>query len=230
MKKLILLFSLVFLYSCSPDKGPQALFNGENLEGWHIYGQADGNYNGWTVQQGVLFYDPVLRTSAVNANLVTNQTFENFELSFDWMISENGNSGIFWAVIEDDSFEHPYQTGPEIQILDDNWEEYIRERGDINRAGALYNLMAPSKIVSQPAGKWNSYVLHIDHMNNEGWLIFNNERVLEFPVHGPEWENLIARSGFKDWKGFGLARRGHISLQDHGAKVAFRNIQITVLN
>ncbi len=230
MKKLILLFSLIFLYSCSSNDGYQALFNGEDLEGWHIYGQTGEDYNGWTVQQGVLVYDPSLRTSPASANLVTDQVFESFELSFDWMIAENGNSGIFWAVVESDAYEHPYQTGPEIQILDDGWEEYVTERGDINRAGSLYNLMAPSKVVSKHAGEWNSYVLHINHKKNQGWLNFNGERVLEFPVHGEEWEELIANSGFKDWEGFGLAKSGHISLQDHGGKVAFRNIKIKELN
>ena len=217
------------MFGCQNTDDWQALFNGEDLNGWHIYGKTGSDYNGWIVQDGVLLYDPALRTSPESANLTTDKKFKNFELSLDWMITENGNSGLFWAVVESVEYEHPYQTGPEIQILDDEWTEYIAERGNINRAGSLYNLLAPSKVVSKPSGRWNSYLLHIDHKANQGWLDFNGERVLDFPVHGSEWQALIDGSGFKDWAGFGQAQKGKITLQDHGGKVAFRNIKIREL-
>ena len=55
-------------------------------------------------------------------------------------------------------------------------------------------------------------------------------KVLEFPVNGAEWENLIEASSFNGWKGFGSYQSGRISLQDHGSRVAFRNIKIRELN
>lgn len=229
MKNYIFLLFTLFIFSCNSHNEWTPLFNGENLDGWHIYGQGNDNYNGWTVQQGVLVYDPTQRTAAENANLTTDNSYGNFELSLDWMITEHGNSGLFWGVVESVEYEHPYQTGAEIQILDDNWTEYIAERGDINRAGSLYGMMPPSKVVSKPAGQWNHYVLHIDHLSNQGWLDFNGERVLDFPVRGAAWQALIAGSGFKDWKGFGQAQKGKITLQDFGGKVAFRNIKIREL-
>ena len=109
------------------------------------------------------------------------------------------------------------------------WEEYVNERGDIQRAGAIFNIMAPSEIVSLPAGEWNQYVLHIDHSRNTGFVIFNGVETLRFPVNGPEWEDLIANSNFKDWPGFGQAKEGRIALQDHGNQVAYRNIRIREL-
>ncbi len=227
MKYLIVLFSFL-LSSCSTDSGWVDLFNGENLYGWHVYGGTQ-NYNGWDVQGGVLLFDPAQRTAAENANLMTDRQYTNFELSLEWMIGENGNSGLFWGVVEDPKFEHPYQTGAEIQILDDGWTAYIEERGDINRAGSLYGMIAPSEIVSKPSGEWNSYLLHIDHKENLGYLIFNDVKVVEFPVHGPEWDALIANSTFAGWDGFGRAQTGHICLQDYGGKVAFRNIRIREL-
>lgn len=220
---------MILVCSCQQENDWITLFNGENLDGWHIYGDGK-NYNGWYVDNGVLVFDPAERTEAKSANLMTDQQYSNFELSLDWMISEHGNSGLMWGVVESDEYEHPYQTGAEIQILDDGWTEYVTERGDINRAGSLYNLIAPSKIVSKGDGEWNSYLLHIDQTNNEGFLIFNGEKILDFPVNGPEWRALIEKSPFGSWEGFGASQTGHIALQEHGGKVAFRNIKIRELN
>ena len=229
MNRIYLLFFGLFLVGCNRSQdGWIDLFNGENLEGWHIYG-AGNSYDGWYVENGVLTFDYKLRTAGSSSNLVTDGKYTNFELSLDWNISEEGNSGVFWGVIENEQFDHPYQTGPEIQILDDNWLEYIEVRGDINRAGSLYGLMAPSTIVSKAAGIWNHFLIHIDHNENIGYVVFNQQEVVRFPVHGPEWEAMIAKSGFADWPGFGKAKTGHISLQEHGGKVAFRNIKIKIL-
>ncbi len=230
MKKFLIATLGLFLLSCQTSENHDwtDLFNGDDLDGWHTYLAGD-NYNGWYVQDGVLAFDPESRTEARSSNLMTDRKYSDFELSIEWMISENGNSGIFWGVLEDEDYEHPYLTGPEIQILDDGWEEYIQERGDINRAGSLYNLMAPSKIVSKGAVEWNHYLLHIDQTNNEGWLKFNDEEILQFPVNGPEWEAMIAESPLAAWEGFGKAKTGHICLQEHGSEVAFRNIKIREL-
>ncbi len=229
MNRICLLFFSLLLVGCSSSKdGWIDLFNGENLEGWHIYGAGNSD-DGWYVENGVLIFDYKLRANGRSSNLVTDSKYTNFELSLDWNISEQGNSGVFWGVIENEQFDHPYQTGPEIQILDDNWLEYIEVRGDINRAGSLYGLMAPSTIVSKAAGIWNHFLIHIDHNENIGYVVFNQQEVLRFPVHGPEWEAMIAKSGFADWPGFGKAKTGHISLQEHGGKVAFKNIKIKIL-
>lgn len=229
MNKIGLLFFYLLLVGCNSSKDEWiVLFNGKNFDGWHTYRK--GNvYNGWNIENKVLIYDYELNSDPGKSYLVTDSTYTNFELSLEWMISEHGNSGVFWGVIEDDRFEYPYQTGPEIQILDDNWKEYIEGRGDIDRAGSLYNLMAPSAVVSKGAGIWNHFLIHIDHNANIGYMIFNGQEVLRYPVHGPEWNVLIAKSGFADWTDFGKAETGHISLQEYGGKVAFKNIKIKIL-
>ncbi|HKK76158.1 MAG TPA: DUF1080 domain-containing protein [Saprospiraceae bacterium] len=229
MKNTLLITLILFMFGCSSDQQWTYLFNGENLDGWHIYNKGKENFNGWQVSEGVLLFDPADRTEASNADLVTDQQFTNFELEMEWMISEEGNSGVFWGVVEDEQYPNTYETGPEIQVLDDNWTAYVEERGDIQRAGSLFNVLAPAEIVSKPANEWNHFLIHINQAQNEGFVVFNGVEVLRFPVNGPEWEELIADSGFKDWPGFGKAKTGHIALQDHGGQVAFRNIKIREL-
>ncbi len=229
MKKSLLFLVLITVLGCSEDEKWTYLFNGEDLDGWHVYLRGDENYNGWYVADGVLVYDPSRRTDASNADLLTDEQYTSFELNLEWMISEEGNSGIFWSVVEDEQYEHTYETGPEIQVLDDGWQAYLDERGDIQRAGSIFNVLAPSQIVSKPAGEWNHVLLHINHAENEGFMKFNGVEVLRFPVHGPEWEQMIADSPFKAAPGFGKAQTGHIALQDHGGQVAYRNIKIREL-
>ncbi len=227
--KTSLLIFLLLIGCSAPEKEWVELFNGENLKGWHTYG-AGNSYDGWLVKNGELSFDYQLKKGVKNSNLITDEKFTNFELSLEWKISNEGNSGIFWGVIEDEQYEHPYQTGPEIQILDDDWKAYIEARGDINRAGSLYGLMAPSEIASKPAGDWNHYLIHINYNKNIGYLKFNGKKVLYFPLQGSEWETMISESGFADWQGFGTSKTGHICFQDHGGKVSFRNIKIRVLD
>lgn len=231
MKKWLyfIVVSLIFGSCNSVPEGFEPLFNGEDLSGWHAYGGLD-HYNGWVISDGVLTYDTTLREESVSTSLVTNEQFTDFELSMDWMIGEMGNSGLMWAVVDDGSYDKPYRTGPEIQILDDTWDDYVNQRGDINRAGALYNLMPPSKVVANGPGEWNHYLLHIDQTNHEGFLEFNGERVLEFDLANEQWDAMIAKSAFYDWPGFGKFKKGHIALQEHGANVAFKNIYIKRLN
>ena len=229
MKNALLIAFILVMIGCGNDKQWVYLFNGKDLAGWHIYHKGKQNFNGWYVSDGVLVFDPANRTEATNADLVTDQTFTSFELDLEWMISEKGNSGVFWGVIEEEQYAHTYETGPEVQVLDDNWTAYVKERGNIQRAGSLFNVIAPAEIVSKPAGQWNHYLIHIDHTQNEGFVVFNGVETLRFPVNGTEWETLVANSGFKNSPGFGKAQTGHIALQDHGNQVAYRNIKIREL-
>jgi hypothetical protein len=71
--------------------------------------------------------------------------------------------------------------------------------------------------------------LTINHKTNQGQVVLNGKKVVEFPVHGPEWDEMVANSKFKGWEGFGAYQTGKIGLQDHGNIVAFRNIKIKEL-
>ncbi|MCM5662556.1 3-keto-disaccharide hydrolase [Galbibacter mesophilus] len=199
------------------------LFDGKDFSAWHMYNGGEVS-EAWTIEG-----DAMVLTPGDNAgNIVTNEEFENFVLSLEWKISEGGNSGIFWGVQEGENYGQPYKTGPEIQVLD-NERHPDAKNGTTHQAGALYDMIAPSEDVAKPAGEWNTCVIKIDHTSNHGEVTLNGTKIVEFPVHGDKWKEMIANSKFKDWEGFGAFQKGKIGLQYHGDKVYFRNIKIKEL-
>ena len=79
------------LTSAEKADGWVLLFNGENLDGWRDY-NGDSLTNGWTVVDGCI------QASGNGADgagyIVTDKTYENFELSWDWKLTHGGNSGM----------------------------------------------------------------------------------------------------------------------------------------
>ena len=175
-------------------------------------------------------FDPDLiqRGDYVHA-LVTDKIFKSFQLSIEWNISEGGNSGIFWGVQEGENLSKPYLTAPEIQIIDNERHPDAKDKPKFHQAGAVYDLVEPTKDVCNPAGQWNHFLLTIDHNKNKVSVKLNGTKILEFPLSGEKWESLIANSKFSDeceYKRFAKLKSGKIGLQDHGNKVSFRNIKI----
>ena len=182
----------------------------------------------WTLSDGTLHFVPKDGRNQ-SENLITKETYNDFELSMEWKISEGGNSGFMWAVEEDPNLGEPYLTGPEIQVLD-NEKHPDGKNGPNRHSGALYDMLEPSENTTKPVGEWNNVVLKIDHEANEGSVTQNGVTIVEFPVEGDGWEELVKNSKFADWERFGKSKSGHIALQDHGHEVWFRNITIKRLN
>ncbi|MCH4822845.1 DUF1080 domain-containing protein [Gramella lutea] len=205
----------------------QTLFNGEDLEGWKAYNR-DSISGQWKVEDGAIAFAPAKGDKRIKEYLITEDEFGNFELSLEWKISEGGNSGIMWGVKETEKYDEPYYISPEIQVLD-NQNHPDAKNGLDRTAGALYDLVPPSEDVAKPAGEWNKEVIHINYDENLGWVKLNGKKIVEFPLQGEEWKELIKDSKFSDWEDFGSTRRGKIAFQDHDDKVWFRNIKIKEL-
>ena len=207
----------------------ESLFDGKTLNGWHRYNRK-GVKPIWTAKKGVLTFDPnLIQKGDYVHDLVTDKIFKSFQLSIEWNISEGGNSGIFWGVQEGEDLNKPYSTGPEIQILDNERHPDAKANPKFHQAGALYDSVQTSKDVCKPAGQWNHVLLTVDHKKNEGSVVLNGTKIVEFPLRGEKWESLISNSKFGDkceYKRFARLKSGKISLQDHGNKVSFRNIKI----
>jgi len=241
------LLGIVFLSSCSQKKSsgeatmakaemtamPDAegwvdLFNGKTTKGWRTYRKKTIGKS-WVVKDGALTLEVVTdgdeTRSEDGGDIITEDQYEDFELSLEWKISPCGNSGILFNVIEGEKYERTYHTGPEMQVLDNDCHPDAKIH--THRSGDLYDLIACSKEVEKPAGEWNLVDIRIKSGHAEFNL--NGQKVVEFTMFDQSWEDRIAKSKFKDMPGFGKFRKGHIALQDHGYAVAFRNIKIREL-
>jgi len=183
---------------------------------WHTYLQ--DTVAGWEITDGVL------STPGKNGDLVSNDTFSNFELEVEWKINEGGNSGIFYYVVEDPKYKRMYETGPEFQLIDDTG--YPQALTPAQKTGSLSDVIAPDTAAANPPGSWNQTKIVVNEGRAEHWL--NGQLILTYELGTPEWEKMVAASKFADLD-YGLTRSGRIGIQDHGDAVYFRNIRIRPL-
>ena len=201
--------------------GWRLLFDGQTTAGWRGY-RKDTCPPGWKVVDGAL-------TRVADAgDIITVEKFQNFDLKFDWKISKNGNSGVFYHVAEGPDLDYVFRTGPEYQLLDNERHPDAKAGKNGNRtAGSDYDLYPPSVNVTKPAGEWNESRIVIKGSHVEHWM--NGKKLLEYELWTDAWKAQVADSKFKAWPDYGLAKSGHIVLQEHEAEIAFRNIKIKVL-
>jgi hypothetical protein len=198
--------------------GWRPLFDGASLAGWRIY-HGGAPTSGWVVQDGT-----ITRVAGPGVgDLVTSETFANFDLALDWKVAPGGNSGIIYRV--DDSGDATYMTGPEMQVLDD--QRHLDGKSTLTSAGAVYGLYPAPRGVVKPAGQWNAARILVNRNHVEHWL--NGKRIAQYELGSPDWMDKVKASKFDAWKGYGRFQRGRIALQDHGDVVSFRNIRIRVL-
>ena len=194
------------------------LFDGITIDQWHKY-NGEGVGKNWSINDGALSFDPAMNDGG---DLVTNEIFENFEFTLQWKIQDCGNSGIMWNVQEGKDYGAPYLTGPEMQVLDNKCHPDAKIIK--HKSGDLYDMIETSAMTVKPAGKWNT--IKIVSKDAKYSFYQNDVNVVNFEMHTAEWDELVANSKFKEWKDFGKFTSGKIALQDHGDKVAFKNIKI----
>jgi len=198
--------------------GWKLLFDGQTTDGWHNFKQAGVN-DGWTVEDGNLI--ALGKGGDLGGDIITDDQFEDFELYLEWSISEGGNSGVFFNVLEGD-YPTVYATGPEYQLIDD--VGFANPLEEWQKAGANYAMHNAAEKQLKAVGEFNSSKIKVKDGLVEHWL--NGAKILEYELWSVDWKERVQNCKWKDYPGYGLARKGHIGFQDHGSVVKFRNIKI----
>jgi hypothetical protein len=212
------------LTAAEKKEGWRLLFDGRTTGGWRGFKQTGFPAGRWVVKDGALAHVKGAEADDHGgADIVTTDTFSEFDLRFDWRISPAGNSGLKYFVTEE-------REGPiahEYQVLDDA-RHPDGKVGPHRQTAAFYDVLAPAADKPmRPVGEWNESRVLVRGLHVEHWL--NGAKVLEYELGSPEVKAAIAKSKFKDVTGFGTRLPGHILLQDHGDEVAFRNLKILKL-
>jgi hypothetical protein len=205
------------------EQGWKQLFNGTDLSGWHGYN--GGSLEAWTIEDGAIksLGSEGNYGSDRRADLVTDSEYTNFEFSIDWKITDGGNSGIMYGVIEDEKYGAAWMTGPEYQLVDD--VGFPSELPAVNLTAADYDMSAAAEDKPlNPVGEWNNSRIVVNGAHVEHWL--NGGKVLEFERWNDEWETLKNESKWGEFPDYGMAATGHIVIQDHGSVFWFRNVKI----
>jgi hypothetical protein len=202
------------------------LFDGKTLDGWRDFkGKSDTITAPWKVERGTLA--SLGKGSDSTGYIVTTKEYENFILTFEWKISEGGNSGLLYHVVERPDYKVPYVTGPEYQLIDDIG--FPAKLEGWQKAGADYAMYLPDTTKKQlnKVGSWNTAKIVFDNGKVEYWL--NGQKLLEFEAWTDDW---FARKASGKWDfapEYGLAKSGVFAVQDHGSRVWFKNVKIKEL-
>jgi hypothetical protein len=209
--------------------GWQLLWDGRTTRGWRSARGKEFPKEGWEIADGVL---SVVETggaeSRAGGDIVTDRTFEAFELKVDFRLTPGANSGIKYYVDTGLNKAEGSAIGLEFQLLDDARHPDAKAGRDGNRTlGSLYDLIpaATDKKV-KPIGEWNEARIVSDGRHVEHWL--NGAKVLECERGSEAFRRLVAASKYEVWPAFGEKPSGEILLQDHGNRVSFRNVKIRV--
>lgn len=204
----------------APTPGPWTdLLAGGAARHWRGY-QVDSLPSAWAYDAAT----GVLTRTRFGGDIVTREQYTDFELELEWRVGPKGNSGIFYHATEETKVI--YENAPEMQILDN--QGHNDGKNTLTSAGANYALDAPVRDVTKPVGEWNQARIVVVGPHVEHWL--NGVKLLEYSLWTPEWTAKVKASKFAQWPPYGLARRGHIGLQEHGDVVSFRNIRIRELS
>jgi hypothetical protein len=232
------------------------LFDGKTMAGWEDPAKGNPPGDAWTIEDGCL---KSKARPNVRQDLFTKESFGDFELAFEWRISPRGNSGLkyriqdrFW--VEDRSpdpalkrFEdltnyrmvnrmparpdkgQEYVVGFEYQVIDN--AGFTPGRGELQRAGSLYDTVGATQDAARPAGEWNAARIVVRGKHVEHWL--NGVKVVDTMLDSPQ----VKASVEKRW-GAGkpvaeallkAAPRGPICLQNHNDEAWFRAIKLRPL-
>jgi Domain of Unknown Function (DUF1080) len=170
---------------------PMPLFNGIDLTGWVPRHAAQPNR--WVAQERTLVNEDS------GSDLVTEASFQDFQLHVEVMVPEGSNSGIY------------LRGRYEVQVQDDHGKE-PHARG----MGGIYGQVTPSENAALPAGEWQTFDITL--LGRTVTVVLNGKTIIDRQeIPGITGGALDSRE----------AEPGPIFLQgDHG-RILYRNLVLT---
>ena len=232
--KILLSCIIVIVFSCQnrvkqnntltkteEKEGWELLFDGQSIKDWRFF--KGDEIKEWKVVDGVLYNSGT--GSDHGGDIITKETYKDFELYLEWKISPSSNSGVFYHVQELDSIQAIYESGPEYQLMDDASAKV----GSLSsqRTGANYSMNEPIGAKVKPLDQWNETRIIVKGPHVEHWL--NGVKVVEYELWSEDWVQRKNDGKWKNYPYYGIAKDGYIGLQDHGGLTQFRNIKIRKL-
>jgi hypothetical protein len=215
---------VALLLACASEEQPTeiAIFNGEDLSGWHLYNE-EKTPSIWSVEDGLLTCDP--SNDGAFGDLVTDLTYEgDYIFQCSWRVDSAGNSGIFFHVLETQSLPAPWMSGVEYQILDHS-DTTNHNYGDPTRmCGALYGFQELPDSFLYHQGDWNQTEVHM----KSGVITYflNDIQTAQMDLNSASWKAAVAASKFEEYGVFGKPRNGRIGLQAWKGRVQFKDITL----
>jgi hypothetical protein len=198
MRQIFVLFFFMSFYTARCQQAFTSLFNGKDLTGWTIHGTEK-----WYVEKGELVCES--GPDKQYGYLSTDKSYYNFELSVQFKLEANGNSGVFIrSGIEGTKISGwQVEVAPPEQHTGGIYESY-------GRGWLIQPKPEDEKMLN--ADDWNTMLIRVNNDEITSWL------------NGKEMVHL------KDEK-IG-AGKGFIALQIHdggGIKVRWKNLLIKEL-
>jgi hypothetical protein len=216
------------------SEGWKLLFDGKTTKGWRGAYKETFPEKGWAVQDGMLTIQKSDGSESQSfGDIVTDGEYSDFDLTFDFKLTEGANSGVKYFVVENYPKPKGSAFGLEFQVLDDDKHPDAKLGRNGNRTvGSLYDLIPASGKKANPIGEWNTGRVLSKGKHVEHWL--NGKKVVDYERGSDAFRADVAMSKYKapDYNTngrFGEAEKGHILLQDHGDRVYYRNIKIKAL-
>ncbi len=211
--------------------GWKLLFDGKTSDGWRRAYHDQFPDHGWKIENGEMIVLAADGAESQNGgDIVTEGQYANFELQAQVKLTEGANSGIKYFVTEQEEGNKGSAIGLEYQILDDahHPDAKLGNHEGSRTFASLYDLIKAKNKRVNAIGQWNNVRIISRGSHVEHWL--NGFKVLEYERGSDHFKKLVSESKYSKWPNFGEADQGHILLQDHGDRVAFRGIKIKVLD
>jgi hypothetical protein len=238
MKNILSLLSVLFLFSFTStdsfvsqveitsrkiqSEKWEVLFDGTGVDKWRGKTKSGFPEKGWKIENGLLFL-----AEKGGGDIITKEKYSDFELVFEFNLTEAANSGIKYFVdtLVNQETGSTMFNGPEYQIIDDYNNPHVKDDPHgLSSTASAYLFYAPENKKLNPPGQWNTGRIIAKNGSVEHWL--NGVRVVKYKRGSKDFLKRKAETKFKNDKNYGELESGHILLTDHGDKVYFRSIKI----